>query len=148
MGLSDDDAGIAWPASDAYNQGMPAITILFGAALIALGVGGYLLTGRESWTALIPAIAGALLLICGLIGRAPSARKHAMHAAAALATLGVLGTIGGLIKALRWIGSGIAPERPTAVTVQAIMAVALLAYVGLAVRSFISARRSRGASDN
>ena len=40
---------------------MVRLTFGFGIALILLGVGGYVGTGRQSWTALIPAIAGGLL---------------------------------------------------------------------------------------
>ena len=120
---------------------MPGLTIVLGVALVALGVGGYFATGRQSATALIPAYAGTLFLIVGLIARNPGARKHAMHAAAALAVLGFLGTARGLITFV----TGAATERPAAVRSQAIMAVLCLVFVILCVRSFVAARRARTA---
>ena len=45
---------------------MPGTTRLFGLILIVLGVASYVLTDRTSVTALIPAIFGAVLVICAL----------------------------------------------------------------------------------
>ena len=121
---------------------MPGLTIAFGLVLIGLGVIGYFATGRQSPTALIPAFAGALFLVLGVVARNPGARKHAMHAAAALAVLGFLGTVPGLIKFFRMLG-GAEVARPAAVRSQAIMAVLCVIFVILCVRSFIAARRAR-----
>ena len=121
---------------------MPGLTIAFGVVLIALGVAGYFLTGRQSPTALIPAFAGVVFLILGVVARNPGARRHAMHAAAALALVGALGTVSGLVKFVRMLG-GAAVERPAAVRSQAIMCVLCLVFVVLCVRSFIAARRAR-----
>ena len=70
------------------------------AALIVIGVVGYVATDRQSATALIPAFLGLLLLAFGWLARNEAYRKHAMHAVAAFALLGLLGTIGGLIRLL------------------------------------------------
>ena len=121
---------------------MPGLTVLFGVILIGLGVIGYFVTGRQSPTALIPAFAGVVFLVLGLVGQKPGARKHAMHAAAALGVLGFLGTAPGLIKFFRMLG-GAEVARPAAVRTQAIMAVLCLVFVILCVRSFIAARRAR-----
>jgi hypothetical protein len=117
-----------------------------GIALVILGAGGYAITGGASWTALIPAIAGALFLLLGWIAtRGPGPRKHAMHAAAALALLGALATGPMSIpRLIAWMG-GTAPARPAAVVAQAIMALLCLVLLVLAVRSFIAARRTRSA---
>ena len=123
---------------------MPGLTIAFGLILIALGVIGYFATGRQSPTALIPAFAGALFLVLGVVARSAGARKHAMHAAAALAVLGFLGTVPGLIKFFRMLG-GAEVARPAAVRSQAVMAVLCVIFVILCVRSFMAARRARGA---
>ena len=123
---------------------MPGLTIVFGLVLVALGVLGYLVTGRQSPTALIPAIPGVLFLVLGLVARNPGARKHAMHVAAGLALLGALGTISGVVKFFRMLG-GAEVERPAAVRSQAIMCVLCLVFVALCVRSFIATRRSREA---
>lgn len=122
---------------------MARTTILFAALLIALGVGAYFVTGMQSWTALIPSIAGALLGICGVIALDPNKRKHAMHAAVLLAVLGCAGGAPGVIKALKWVTSGSEPVRPAAVVVQAVMSAVLLPYIVLCVKSFIDARRAK-----
>jgi hypothetical protein len=119
---------------------MIAVTRTVGFLLILLGVVGYIATGGASITALIPAMFGAVLLIIALVGRSPESRKHAMHAALALALVGLIGTLPRIIPALR--AGDI--QRP-AVVAQIAMAVILLVYVALGVRSFIAARRSRQA---
>jgi hypothetical protein len=119
------------------------LTIAFGLVLVLLGVVGYLATGRESPTALIPAFAGILFLILGAVARNPGARKLAMHLAAALALVGALGTARGLVSFFRMAG-GAEVARPPAVIAQAVMCVLCLVFVALCVRSFVAARRSRG----
>jgi hypothetical protein len=117
---------------------MPATTRLFGIILIVLGVASYVLTGRTSVTAMIPAFFGVVLVICALVARTESARKHAMHAAVAVGLIGALAALGrGLPAALN--GDAARP----AVMSQLVMGVLLLIYVGLGVRSFIDARRAR-----
>jgi hypothetical protein len=117
---------------------MTSTTRLFGLLLIVLGIAGYTLTGRTSVTALIPAIFGAVLVVCALVARNESARKHAMHAAVAI---GLLGAVASLARAVPAVMQGNA-SRP-AVIVQLVMAVLLLIYVGFGVQSFIAARRAR-----
>jgi hypothetical protein len=117
---------------------MIAVTRTVGFLLILLGVVGYIATGGASITALIPAMFGAVLLIIALVGRSPESRKHAMHAAVALALIGLIGTIPRIIPALR-AGD---LQRP-AVMAQIAMAVILLVYVLLGVKSFIDARKAR-----
>jgi hypothetical protein len=118
---------------------MPGTTRLFGIILILLGVASYVLTDRTSVTALIPAIFGAVLLICALIARAnEGARKHAMHAAVAVGLIGALAALG------RGVPAAMAGDatRP-AVMSQLVMGVLLLIYVALGVQSFVAARRAR-----
>ena len=117
---------------------MTSTTRLFGFILIVLGVAAYVLTGRASVTALIPALFGAVLVVCALIARNESARRHAMHAAVAV---GLIGAIASLARAVPAVMRGDA-SRP-AVIAQLIMGVLLVIYVGLGVQSFIAARRAR-----
>jgi hypothetical protein len=118
---------------------MPGTTRLFGLILIVLGVASYVLTGRTSLTAMIPAFFGVALVICALIARSSeSARKHAMHAAVAV---GMVGMLAALARALPAALSGEA-SRP-AVVAQLIMGAVLLIYVALGVRSFVEARQAR-----
>ena len=114
----------------------------FGAALLLLGIGGYVLTGMDSPTALIPAGFGFVLLICGMLARNPEKRKLAMHIAVVFGLLGFLGSARGLVNLMKML-SGEAVQRPNAVIAQAIMAVLTLVFTILCVRSFVNARRNR-----
>ena len=117
---------------------MPLITRYFGLILIVLGIGSYVGTGRASVTALIPALFGAILVVCALVARNEAARKHAMHAAVAVGLIGALASLGRGVPAA--LSGGAA--RP-AVLSQLVMGVLLLIYVGLGVQSFIAARKAR-----
>jgi hypothetical protein len=123
---------------------VPAITLALGAALIVLGVGSYVLTGGVSPTALIPAAFGALLVVAGVLARDDRKRMHAMHAAVVIALVGFLGSARGLLGIGKVLdGTAV---RPAAIVAQTIMALLTLAYVVVAVRSFIQARRARRAA--
>ncbi|MGO1543339.1 MAG: hypothetical protein ACTHXA_03265 [Gulosibacter sp.] len=116
---------------------MPRITIGLGIVLIVVGAVAYFATGMTSWTALIPAILGALILISGLIGlKSP---KIGIHIALVLALLGLIGTGMNVMQ----IGALLAgeAERPMAVITSLITFVLLIVYIVLGVRSFINARR-------
>ncbi|MGP6173513.1 hypothetical protein [Corynebacterium sp. A21] len=121
---------------------MPRTTIGLGVILIALGVIAYIATSFVSWTALIPAILGAVVLICGLIGLKNP--KIGIHIALVVAILGILGTFMNVIQ-LGDVFAGTA-ERPAAVIVSAITFVLLIIYVIVGVRSFITARRWKDAA--
>lgn len=119
---------------------MPFVTRVVGALLVVLGLVGYLATGRTSATALIPAFFGVVFLVIAMIARKAEARKHAMHAAVALALVGLVGTLARIVPA---VSAGLV-GRP-AVLAQIAMALVLVVYVALGVRSFIDARRARQA---
>lgn len=122
---------------------MPPITVAYASALVLLGVGAWLGSGRASWTALIPAFLGLPVLLAGLLAMArPGARKHAMHVAVLFGVLGVAGTASSLPKVFALLG-GAEVARPQAVVVQAITCVLSLVFVALCVASFIQARRQR-----
>ena len=122
---------------------MARTTVALGIALIVLGLGGYLLTGASSLTALIPAAFGLLFLLAALLARHERTRRHAMHAAVVVAVLGFLGSVRGLFR----IADVFHPisTRPTAILAQAIMALLTLGYIVLAVWWFVQARRPRRA---
>lgn len=121
---------------------MPRITVGFGGLLIVVGLAAYFGAGRTSITAMIPAFFGVPILLLGVLAFRDGMRKHAMHGAAGLALLGLLGSIGGLPKLFALLSGG-AVARPTAAVVQSIMAVLCVAFLALAIRSFIAARRER-----
>jgi hypothetical protein len=121
---------------------LTATTIAFGLVLIALGVIGYAGSGGASVTALIPAIFGVVLAALGVLARNEAMRKHAMHGAVLVGLLGFLGSARGLLS-LPALMSGGEIARPTAVIAQSVMAILMLLFVGLCVRSFINARVRR-----
>lgn len=116
---------------------MPMLTIVFGGLLIVLGVVGFVLTGSEHPTALIPAFAGILFEICGGIAMIPGARKHAMHAAVMVGLFGFLAATIQLVRAL----TASTPQTMMKLISLGGMASLTLLFVLLCVRSFINARR-------
>jgi hypothetical protein len=123
---------------------MPATTIALGAALTVLGIGSYVLTNAVSLTALIPAAFGLVLVVAGVIAQNERLRMHAMHAAVVVALLGFLGSARG-VMGIGKVLDGTA-VRPAAIVAQTIMALLTLAYIVIAVRSFIRARAARRAT--
>lgn len=120
---------------------MPRLTIGLGIILIAIGVIAYIATAFASWTALIPAILGAIILIAGLIGlKSP---KIGIHIGLVVAVLGILGTAMNVFQ-LGALFAGTA-ERPAAVITSTITFILLIVYVVLGIRSFIAARRWKNA---
>ncbi len=119
---------------------MPGLTIVFGIVLILQGIITYFLSDADSksFTALIPAIFGALLVVCGALAKKPDLRKHAMHAAA---MVGIIGIIGALTRVIPALAAG--KSMGLAMGSQIAMAVILVIYVVLCVRSFIAARKAR-----
>jgi hypothetical protein len=111
-------------------------TLLFAAALIAVGVYFYLDTGRESVTALIPAFIGVALGICGLLGRNEKLRMHVMHVAVLLSLVTVAMTFRGVLAYL----DGSREPVMVAKTITCLLAAALFV---LQIRSFVQARKAR-----
>lgn len=123
---------------------MPTLALLVGVILVAIGLGTFVGTGAHAPTALIPAALGVLIALAGLLARNPRLRMHAMHVAVLVALLGALGCVPGVLKLPTLLGG--TAERPVAVGAQVITFVVCLAFVAIAVRSFIEARRSRASA--
>ena len=123
---------------------MAKVTIVFAFLFIALGLLGFIGTGSEHYTALIPAALGLLLGIFGVLSLSPDPgrRKLFMHINVTLGLLGFLGTIMGLIQWFQML-AGATVKNPPATESKAIMALLCLIYVALCVRSFIAARKAR-----
>ena len=120
---------------------MSSTTLAFAFAYLLLGIAGFVLTGSTHKTALIPCIFGLLFLVFGLLARKDNLRKHVMHAAVLIALLAFLGTARSLPH-LPELFNGTA-EKPAAIITQAINATLSLAFIFLAIRSFIQARHAR-----
>lgn len=115
-------------------------SIGLGILLIVLGLVSYFGTGRESITALIPALFGLPILIAGLVGLREGLRKHAMHAATLLALFGFAGA---LERPARKLAAGAEIDWSVPLIAQLTMAVLCGAFVILAIKSFVDARRRR-----
>ena len=85
---------------------MIALSLTVGVLLVAVGIGGYVLSHMVSPTALIPAAFGVVILMLGLYGRAEVRRRTAMHLAMGIALVGILGSIGGVLPMLKWLTGG------------------------------------------
>src|SRR5699024_9063390 len=97
-----------------------------------------IVTGFASWTALIPAIRGIVLVICGWIGI--TRPKIGVHIALVVALLVVIGTFSRVLQ-LGDLFAGTA-DVPLAVISSTLTFILLIAYIVAGVRSFIVARRA------
>lgn len=118
---------------------MPSTSIACGTLLILIGILGYIngvMTGHASFTALIPAVFGIVLLLLGVFARkSEGMRKHLMHAAVVVALLGFIATAGRLVSKIGEL------TYSAAVVSQVSMALVCLLFVILGVKSFADARR-------
>ncbi len=112
---------------------MPGWIFGYGAALTALGLGGFAATGARHRTALIPAAFGAGALGLGWIARQPRRRRAAARGTAGLAALALAGSARGL-GALPRLVRGEPVPRPAAVVSQSLMAALSVAAIGLGLR--------------
>ncbi len=126
---------------------MAKVTLVFAVLLVALGLIGYIGTGSQHATALIPAWFGLALGLGGVLSISPSEARRKLFAHINV-TVGLLGFIGGAVETIRGYLSakakGLVPDE-IALTSKLIMTGLLLVYVILCVRSFIAARAARKA---
>ncbi|MEX0778557.1 MAG: hypothetical protein WD491_04070 [Balneolales bacterium] len=118
---------------------MDRTTTVFGIILIILGVGGYVISGMVSATALIPAFFGIVYVILGRLAAKENLRKHMMHAAAALTIILIIPTVGA-------IGDLFSGDSGAAVISRSLTAIAAIIYLFLCIKSFIDARKVRDAT--
>lgn len=123
---------------------MAKLTIVFGVLLILVGVAGFVATGSAHPTALIPAGAGLLFILFGVMANSENPKKRMlwMHIAVTVALLLFLGTIPADIDVIR-MSRGTEFPHPIAVLEKAGMSFLCLLFVAFCVRSFIAARRLR-----
>jgi len=132
---------------------VPVITIVFGALLALLGLGGWAGTGMAHPTALIPAGVGVLLGLLGALALKDNLRKHAMHAAAAVGLLGLLGAAYMVVRKIPQLAAEgrLTHENGTDATfsfvANCVMAGLCGVFVGLCVKSFVDARIRRRKAD-
>ena len=123
---------------------MAKVTMVFASLLIALGLIGFLGTGSQHPTALIPTWFGVALGVFGFLAISPSEsrRKLFMHINVTIGLLGFLGA--GSRAVVGYLHASSAGKAPDAIALgsQLAMAGLTLIYVILCVRSCIAARRS------
>ncbi len=123
---------------------MAKVTLVFAALLIALGLAGFLGTGSQHPTALIPTWFGVALAVFGWLAMSPSERRRKlfMHINVTIGLLGVLGAGARAMQSyIHASSSGLAPDK-IALASQVTMAGLCLVYIILCINSFITARRS------
>jgi hypothetical protein len=119
---------------------MPKTAIWCGRFLVLVGLIGYafgIYVNAKSWTALIPAIVGIVLMALGYVARSNERlRMHLMHAAILVALIGLIAAASRLaMKASEFTVSAASLS-------QIAMGVICLVFIILSVRSFIAARQN------
>lgn len=124
---------------------MVKTTIGFGVALVLTGVVAFGLT-LGSVTALIPAFMGGIVLVLGLVARArPAAAGGLVVAALVIALLAVFGSFRGVGGVLAML-AGNPVERPVAAVAQTVTLLLSVAYLVVAGRAWLGARKGRMAA--
>ena len=120
---------------------MAKVTLVFAILLVALGLAGFLGTGSQHPTALIPAWIGLLLGLFGWMAISPNEdrRRLFMHISV---TIGLVGFVGSVAEIIRSLASSKMLDI-TALEAKLALAWLLLIYVALCARSFSAARRLR-----
>src|SRR5699024_9101280 len=125
---------------------MPRTTIGTGALLIIMGVIAYIATAFASWTALIPAILGMIMIICGLV--AIGRPKIGLVLALVVAFMGILGTALNVMQLGELIAGN--AERPAALLTRELTFLFLIIYdiIGVRVLITVRGRASMDATDD
>jgi hypothetical protein len=126
---------------------MAVPAVIAGVLLVVVGIVGYTSQdpAKTSPTALIPAIFGLILGLCGVLAIwKDSLKKHVMHAAAAVALLGMLGAPYPIFKRLAK-GDDINPSEPAVVSAYLTTFICAV-FLAMCVRSFTQARKAREAA--
>lgn len=117
-------------------------TILFGLLLVAIGLGGYYFADAKQPMALIPAVLGIAMFVCGVVAAQGAMRRLATHVAA---LIGMIGFVGPMVT----IFNDITNTANTAeVLAKGLTSALCLMFVLMCVNSFLEARRARTAGMN
>jgi hypothetical protein len=120
-----------------------AISLWYGAVLIAIGVATLALGEVAHWTALIPAIVGALVLLVALAGRRGLLGEGIVGGAVlALSVLALTGTLSALPLLPAALSGGEGVRNVAAIIARSAMAAASLLYLGAMAAMIL--RRFRG----
>ncbi len=123
---------------------MAKLTIVFGVLLMVVGVAGFVMTGSNHPTALIPSLIGLILAVAGSLANTTDEKKRGlwMHIAVTVGLLGFLGTIKSAFDVMQ-LAKGVEFPHPIAIEEKAATCLLCLIFVAFCIRSFIEARRAR-----
>lgn len=123
---------------------MAKLTVVTGVLLVLIGVTGFVKTGSNHPTALIPALIGLILMLCGAVANTHDLKRRAlwMHIAVMVGLLGFLGTIPGAVATFR-LAHGVEYPHPAAVIEKGATCLICLLFVAFCIRNFIETRRAR-----
>jgi hypothetical protein len=123
---------------------MAKLTMVYGVLLIAIGAWGYVATGSEHPTALIPAGFGLLFVLFGVLSNTDDSKKRMlwMHISVTVALLLFISLIKSDIQVYQ-LSHGADLPHPVAIEEKAAASLISLIYVLFCVRSFILARKAR-----
>lgn len=114
-------------------------TILFGLLLVAIGLGGYYFADAKQPMALIPAVLGIAMFVCGVVAAQGAMRRLAMHVAA---LIGMIGFVGPMVTIFNDI------TNTAEVLAKGLTSALCLMFVMMCINSFLEARRARTAGMN
>ena len=114
-------------------------TILFSLLLVAIGLGGYYFSDAKQPMALIPAVLGIAMFVCGMVAAQGAMRMLAIHVAA---LIGVIGFVGPLVALFEDTAN------TAAVLAKGLTSALCLMFVLMCVNSFLEVRRARKAGKN
>jgi hypothetical protein len=127
---------------------MARMTLIFALLMVVLGEAGYLGTGSQYKTALIPVLFGLALGLFGFLALRAKEEKPRMVFMHVNVTIGLIGflaaTFVAIHRSMLATAAGVAPNK-IALGSQLAMAGLMGTYVALCVRSFIAARSARKA---
>jgi len=123
---------------------MAKISLIFALLLVALGLLGYISTGSVHPTALIPTWIGLALGIFGFLAISPDERRRKvfMHINVTIALLGWIGTCVEITRSVMAAHAVGKSADPIAMYSKQLLALILIIYILLCVRSFVDARRT------
>ncbi|ELY40471.1 hypothetical protein [Natronorubrum tibetense] len=109
----------------------PALGIGLGIALVAVGIGAYVLSDFASVTALIPAVFGVAIAVLGVVGWQTDRQRLAIYGIGALALLGVLGSARGIPDVVALLTRGAVESTVAAVAQGSMILIGLVLLVAV-----------------
>ena len=123
---------------------MPLMTAITGLLLIILGLVGFIESGSQAKTALIPSAFGVAFALLGVMSfSSDGVRKHAMHITAALALIGTVLPVFRIVT--NYSSFNIQELKGFSLFLMAVFCMTLLA---MCVNSFVQARKAQADAGN